>query len=290
MAVALPKLVAADPMGGGLGNLLFQHHAAYAAALRAGARLGFRTDYFESTRAHVTKYASELFKHVWLAPLTEMQSAHGQCAVWSEPGFTHSAVPRAVPSGVAGLLLRGYLQSFKYFEDVLPQLRAQLRINAADRVSRCVERVKGLCGGSRVPVCVHVRRTDYLALPDYHPVATQEYYAKALKALEIESTVHQVLVFSDDPAAVADWSLWWDYSATIVDAPDEQDALWMMASCKKFVLANSSLSLNAFLLHQPEGEEEAKLYAAATAPAKWFGPKGPHFSMGDLVPPGVIVI
>lgn len=276
-------LVSTDPVGGGLGNLLFQHHAAYAAALREGARLGFRTDYHETVRPHILKYA-DLFSHVWMAPLAEMQAAHGPLASWQEPGFTYAPVAR-VPPGFGGLLVRGYVQSYKYFEDALPQLRRQLRLNAARRIGDCHARVLDLALG-RIPVCVHVRRTDYLALPDYHPVATQEYYAKALKALEIESTLHQVLVFSDDPVAVADWSLWRDCGAKIVDAPDEQDALWMMASCKMFVLANSSLSLNAFLLHQPSN----MLYAPATAPARWFGPKGPLFSMADLVPPGVIVI
>lgn len=69
----------------------------------------------------------------------------------------------------------------------------------------------------------------------------------------------------------------------IEEEPDNFKALVLMSLCSHFVIANSSMSLNAFLLRSNEG---ARLYA----PRAWFGQYGHAFKIEDIVPPGTRVL
>jgi len=127
---------------GGLGNLLFQHAAAWSFAREQGQELGAIGWYPHPNIPDYPLYKkfgefSDLFKHVKM-----VSEARG--AEWSEPRFTYIQIPRDAR------VLNGYYQSWKYFDKYRIELRDLLRSNVpelwADQKTR-------FSGG----VCVHVR-------------------------------------------------------------------------------------------------------------------------------------
>jgi hypothetical protein len=122
--------------------------------------------------------------------------------------------------------------------------------------------------------CVHVRRCDYLQYSRIHTNLTESYYEKAIALLPPK----KLLVYSDDINEVKNWKVWQHKDITFVDEPDAVRAMWLMSMSSQFIIANSSLSLNAYMIAMVRG-------AQYVAPANWFGPDGLQFKIEDLVPP-----
>lgn len=149
------------------------------------------------------------------------------------------------------LELRGYWQSSKYWCAYTRKVLEQF--TPSDGILRYVERIQ-----TPGAVGIHVRRTDYVTRQEYHPVLPMVYYEMALEQLK-----GPVMVFSDD----IQWcrkNIKADYYS---DGNEGQD-LFLLASCTKKVIANSSFSHWATYL----GEGEV----VAPAKDRWFGPKLKH--------------
>lgn len=123
-------------------------------------------------------------------------------------------------------------------------------------------------------VAVHVRRTDYLTMPDHLPPVTAAYYRRAVEPLRVLlgwKHAHELRfhVYGDDP----EWATenlsrdGWEtrgYGPTDSDEPVDWCDLLMMARYRHHILANSSYSWWAAWL---SGDDHA------VAPEPWFGPK-----------------
>jgi hypothetical protein len=117
-------------------------------------------------------------------------------------------------------------------------------------------------------ICVHVRRGDYVsnrAAADFHGTCSTAYYKSAVARIARNMEKPVCYIFSDDP----DWvrrELLFDIPAVIVDvngpAQAHQD-LWLMAACRHYVIANSSLSWWGAWL----GRYSNKF---VVAPSRWF--------------------
>lgn len=111
---------------------------------------------------------------------------------------------------------------------------------------------------------LHVRRSEYLVLPETHPTITIEYIKEALKAIGEYSTV---FVFSDDPKWVKD-NL--DFpSVVFVNEYADFYELWLMGLCKNHIMSNSTFSWWGTFLNK-------NLDKKVIVPSVWFGPKGPN--------------
>ena len=87
-----------------------------------------------------------------------------------------------------------------------------------------------------------------------------------------------VFIFSDDPGW-ARANLEVPFKSVVVDVNGPDDAhqdLWLMKSCQRFLIANSSLSWWAAWL----SEDPKKM---VVAPKKWFISN--QFDSSDLIPP-----
>ena len=124
-------------------------------------------------------------------------------------------------------------------------------------------------------ICVHVRRGDYLALSDYHTVIDEEYYVTSLS--KFDTSTKMVLVFSEDPKEIEHWKVWQLSNVHFVHIPDPVETLWLMTMCTHFIIANSSLSLQAYYMRENKS-------AQIEYPKNWFGPRGPAFDMNDIMP------
>lgn len=267
----------------GLGNLLFQHHAAYAFARKNGLKLRAPGWYYD-VRPKFGEY-SELFKHVEI--LGDPRDAiagpdyfqdptrwrirnavrFGPGPVYLEPGHTYAPIPSEAR------VIAGYFQSWKYFSEFRTEIRDLLRSNVKDLWERQKARYKG-------GVCVHVRwGGDGLDRPHIHPITSKEYYKKALALFP----GHKFLVFCEDPGIVKQWDdVWAGHDVEFVDEPGALETLFLMSCCEHFIIANSSLSLNAYYLRENET-------ARIVAPSDWFGPAGAKFDMNDLIDNGTII-
>lgn len=131
--------------------------------------------------------------------------------------------------------LRGYFQSYKYFEDCEDLVKHYFTFGFETNYN------------SKEFVAVHVRRGDYLLLRDIHPNLTKEYYQKAMDLFPDD----RFLIFSDDVPWVMDCD-WFDHNRCVFkvfeqdaeNLPAPYDLLHMayMTKCKSFIIANSSYS------------------------------------------------
>lgn len=164
--------------------------------------------------------------------------------------------------------LSGHLQSYKYFEHCIDEVRRQLTFrNEFPR---------------RKYVAVHVRRGDYDN--KYHPRLGMGYYGKAVAEFPT-GTVFQV--FSDSIEEVykefshfwAEAPRWFDRHFRFVnyDEPvyDYIESFNLMKSCSGFIIGNSSYSAMAAILSDAPGKK-------VIAPRSWFGPAYTNITAKDI--------
>jgi hypothetical protein len=182
--------------------------------------------------------------------------------VFTERGFTFDPLALGLKAPV---WLDGYWQSPQYFEDAATQIRAELGspMHMSNGSRQILQQIVA-CDA----ICLHVRRGDYVS--NSHAAATHglcdmDYYRSGIEHVMAGLAKPYCFVFSDDP----DWvraNLVLPVPMTVVDVngPDAaHEDLWLMSSCRRFVIANSSLSWWGAWL----GRAEDKI---VVAPRRWF--------------------
>ena len=293
-------IVLVDVFGSGLGNLLFMHHVGYAHCKRlaqqantdigADNQLWMQSEYHDPKRPNISVYA-DLFRHVRLVNQADKAALYqqGNTLYYHEPCFPYLPIPVA-----SNIVLEGYFQSYKYFIEYRHEIRDLLWGNVSTLMQVVICEYESISKNSETglpcmpTVCMHVRRGDYLNLPQYHPTQPDSYYLDALRHIEARVGTVQVLLFSDDTPYAKEWSkkTLGNRSVYIDDTHPDTGALsclMLMSLCDHFIIANSSLSLNAYYLRANED-------ALLCAPANWFGPLGPRFNIHDIVPPSALVL
>jgi Glycosyl transferase family 11 len=175
------------------------------------------------------------------------------------------------------VFLEGYWQSELYFKDhrsIIAQefsLRETMPVNALELLHEILD-----CDS----ICVHVRRGDYLTDPiaaKIYESCTIQYYIDGVNEISKKLTNPRCFIFSDDPVWVSNF-LNFDLPMKFVDINGPDDAhldLALMAACKHFVIANSSLSWwGAWLGNDPSKK--------VIAPKRWF--LGNEKNTSDLIP------
>lgn len=265
---------------GGLGNQLFEYAAGFALAQRLGLALCL----------DISSYDDPLMRHYALSPFALPESVvRLDVTPWqrgSWPDRMYRALARRLGVPRCGLrvfaerepgfdarfgnlnkpvLLDGYFQSPDYFADVASTVRARIAspkhmCAASASVLRQVEQTES--------ICIHVRRGDYVSnksFNQFHGVCGLEYYQEALPLATEGMAMPHAFVFSDDPEWVKE-NMHLPCAMTVVDVNAEDAAhedLWLMAACKRFIIANSSLSWWAAWL----GTAADKI---VVAPRQWF--------------------
>jgi len=247
---------------GGLGNLLFCHNAAFAFAKEQNLNLKAAVNDGLPERPSISVYRDSIFKH-----LDMVTSVDCSKNLYIEPEFTY----REIPSNAR--VLQGYFQSYKYTEKYQDEITDLLKSNCQEIISK-MKTVYGYISQGLETICVHVRRGDYLALSDYHTVLDEEYYVAGLS--EFDTSDKMVLVFSENPKEIEHWKVWQLPNVHFVHVPDPLETLWLMSMCTHFIIANSSLSLQAYYMRENKS-------AQIEYPNNWFGPSGPKFDMNDLI-------
>ena len=165
--------------------------------------------------------------------------------------------------------LFGYFQSEKYWKHCKADI---IKLFQVKQSSNYFSNFSSEC-------FLHVRRTDYLNLPDYHKNLENSYYKEAIKVLGTKS----VIIFSDD----ANWckenyKYFVPNTVNIRFACDicksDIDELDLMMNCGSAIIANSTFSWwGAYLGAYQRGGN-------VIAPKDWFGKLGPNSQ--DIYPDG----
>ncbi len=163
------------------------------------------------------------------------------------------------------IVLQGYWQSFKYFEDIEVSLKKEFNFKVEpDEINKKLIDVLQ----NEESVALHVRRGDYISNPTanaIHGTCTPEYYENAI-AMILERVNNPIFyIFTDDPE--------WAELNLSIPAPTkvikhnlgqrDYEDLRLITHCKHFIIANSSFSWwGAWISNNP-----AKI---VITPKKWF--------------------
>ena len=159
--------------------------------------------------------------------------------------------------------LYGYFQSEKYFKHIEDQIREDFTWR--DDVRDLCQDLFNTIGDTAISL--HIRRTDHLVKPTYHPVLPLSYYEEALsKCPRVHDSCEvPVLVFSDDPEWCHEQDFFNDDRFLISDSGDNITDMCLMSMCDYQIMANSTYSWWGALLSNSEN---------VIAPKLWFGPDG----------------
>lgn len=154
----------------------------------------------------------------------------------------------------------GYWQDERYFRNARDDVRRAIAATALDDQNHALrEQIRGV-----EAVSVHVRRGDYLKVPNFAGICDLAYYERALAYVRERVPHAEFFVFSDDPTWCRENLSLPD--ATYVDHNTGSRAMYdllLMAACKHNIIANSTFSWwGAWLDDRDE--------KVVVAPTRWF--------------------
>ena len=236
-------------LSGGLGNMMFQVAAAYALAKKHNHTLLLNPNHVGTLHKAPMEYKDTIFKNI------EIPTEPLEFYKIEEESFSY----KPIGSLENNILLNGYFQSYKYFEDYQDEIRELFKYEVASKYNP-----KG-------KVSVHVRRGNYTQLSNHHHNLDIKYYINAFDFFE----GFEFLVFSDDIEWCKQHFISDKY--TFVEGTTDVEDLYLMSQCEYNVIANSTFSWwGAFLNSNPN--------KVVVYPDKWFGPANPDFKTWDLFP------
>lgn len=243
---------------GGLGNIMFQISAAFAVSLRDNKKFICDTTEMQVPHKPFSAYQTNILRKIEFSnQLPPMQHL-------GERGFDFFPIPKVL----GNVKLIGHFQSEKYFVDYRSEILELFKIDEHTD-TRLNTKYSELL---KTDTCsIHVRRGDYMGLPNHHPTQTLEYYEKATELIGRDKNF---LIFSDDVNWCKQNFDFLENKTVIMNNSDFED-LYLMSMCKNNIIANSTFSWWASWLNKNEN-------AKTVIPNKWFGPAYASFNTNDL--------
>lgn len=255
--------------GGGLGNILFQYFNGYVLSKKNNCKISYQSNY-TYWRGCISKY--KMFQHLDFIDLNNINN--DLYYDYNEKHFHYYDIKLSRKN----YKISGYYQSYKYSYNYVKEIKNELFYNIASTYYLMESKYYKI--KTDKPTClIHVRRGDYLMYSNVHPVCSDNYYSEAIKLIPN----CKYLVFSDDINYVSNWSVLKNVEHEIIDINDPEELLVFMTFCDNFIIANSTLSLVAYILRN---NKDAKI----VGPKIWFGPAGYKYKIEDIVPPETILI
>jgi Glycosyl transferase family 11 len=172
------------------------------------------------------------------------------------------------------IIYRAYMQSEKYFAH-----NRDLILSLLEPTNDVKEYITSKYGDllNKQTLSIHIRRGDYVHLPNHHPVTSMYYYIEATNYIISKTPIDAYMIFSDD----IEWCKRTfgdeDHIHYIQGEKDYID-LYLMSMCRHNIIANSTFSWwGAWLNKNPD-----KIVIAPKA--SWFGPARADLDTKDLIP------
>ena len=236
-------------LDGQLGNILFEIAAGASLAKRVGVPFKAISCHPFFINESIDEYVKPFRQSILRKVDFQIELPEGT-EVYDQPDFTYSALPLK-----KDLLLKGNFQSEKFFDketvrslfEIDPETESYIRKKYHDILAKS-------------PVCIHVRRGDYLLLEYKFPVCRMNYFKKAISCFDPASTF---LVFSND----MEWCKKHFKGERFYFSENESPVvdLYLQTMCSHHIISNSSYSWwGAWLNPNPEKK--------VIFPAPWFCP------------------
>jgi len=170
------------------------------------------------------------------------------------------------------LLLEGYFQSEKYFIN-----NKEFILNLFKPTEEIKQSILEKINNIENSISIHVRRGDYLNLPNFHPQQSIDYYKSAVNLLGADKNY---LIFSDGLDGIKDM---FDFipNKQFVTLYENYLDLYAMSMCEHNIICNSSFGWWGAYLNENKNKK-------VIAPNIWFGPEASHLDSKDIVPDGWI--
>jgi|688.fasta_scaffold26737_4 hypothetical protein len=250
----LMKNLVSVNLKGGLGNYLFQIACVFDYSLKHNKHL-----ILDEKLAHAVHNKISTYKDNVLSKLEfENFKIDDFKYLYCEKNFSYSKIPEIKDN----LVLDGYFQSEKYFE------HSEIKIKNLFKCDKNLENklINKFPFVLEEKTCsIHVRRGDYLKLPNFHPIQTIDYYKESIEHFCPETLF---LIFSDDIEWCKNAFSKINIKMHFIENNFDYEDLYLMSFCKNNIICNSTFSWWAAWLNNHEGKK-------VIAPKKWFGPDSP---------------
>lgn len=237
---------------GGIGNQLFQIAATHALCLRNNDICGFD---FKACNTQAQGFKAIKYKDTVFSDVPQLSNYNWQ-NYYIEKKFSYDKIEYK-----KDLLLTGYFQSEKYFEDYKQEIINLFNLSRVEEIKHMINSIK--IRGNLQTTAIHVRRGDYLKHQNYHPICGIEYYNKAM---DIIGDSHFTIV-SDDISWCKENFI--NRNIIFSDFNDEIMDLTVLAASDNIIISNSSFSWWGSYLNRNENKK-------IIAPSSWFGEMGPQ--------------
>lgn len=275
---------------GGLGNQMFQYAAGRALAHRLGVPLTLDLTWFEARQPNTAREYGLVHFPILAgkASKSDVRELKG-----NDPTLLSKILYRLLRSQPPGpptltrephfhywpeferlrspILLYGYWQSPRYFDDIAYLIRSEfvfqpLPVGQSQEVADQISRDDN-------SVAVHIRRGDYFSNAANYRVlggcCPPTYYARGLELLSAEGQPLKLFLFSDEP----DWARTnfdpGGHSVVVVDIPAHRETphhdMHLMSLAKHYLIANSSFSWWAAWLRSKSEEAGHRTEAMVSA-------------------------
>lgn len=226
---------------GGVGNQLFQIAAGYAYSKKYGKNLVLDSSRWAGSQGnHPDTYKHNLFKNFLFS------SVHSRTPTTiHEQRFNYDELPYHK----GDVVLSGYFQSLKYFEEYAEEFKTLLNFDKYSEIN-----LEGLLS---LDVVAHIRRGDYIRHQAVHYVCDTDYFKKAF-ALFPDRRIAVVSDSIDDVIREFGSELTLNYLV----GDDEVKTLYIMSQYDNLIASNSSFSWWASFL----GKKKDKIIV----PDRWF--------------------
>lgn len=244
---------------GGLGNTLFQIATGLSISLRDNLNFLVNSSNHHGAHFGIGKYTNNILKNVKFSDMGSSFKKH------VEVGFRYNEIPKVLEN----IELVGYFQSEKYFVEHRNEI-----LDFFSPTSKILEKIENNYKNilnNNTTTSLHVRRGDYLSLPNHHPVLPTDYYEESVSKFDSNQ---MFLIFSDDINWCKD-NFEFISNKIFVDNLEDYEELYLMSMCNNNIIANSSFSWWGSWLNKNEDK-------TVVAPKKWFGPAYTSLDTTDL--------
>ena len=266
---------------GGLGNQLFQIYTTIAYSIKTNNQFKFLNidSLGEGTTTIRYTFWQTFFKRLQLFLIKNIPQP---IQVIREKGFSFQQLP--VYDINRDIMLYGYFQSFKYFNNEFQVISKIIGIESMKKT--LLNTLNYNSDFFKHTISIHFRLGDYKKIPEYHPILTNEYYFNSLNFIHEKYPYikFNVMYFCDeeDINDVMEKIIFLQNSFKQYEfiRGDKYLADWeqllLMSSCHHNIIANSSFSWWAAYFNN-------WIDKIVCYPSVWFGPAAKH-NIIDLFP------
>ena len=249
--------------------------------LNIKASIANKQDIFDFDNGSLSRKAGHLIEKIpWIRVKDFIRKPFSK--VYTEPKVSFNSEVLNIRHDV---YLKGYWSSYKYFDDIREVLLEDFSFK--EEMNEENLRMCDLILSSESSVSLHVRRGDYVSLPNAKKFFRSPYddgfYDKAISEIELRVNNPEFFLFSDDPEWVKD-NIKIKHKCTLVNINKKNNNYWdmkLMSLCKHNIIANSSFSWWAAYLNRNKDK-------IVCAPKVWFNDS--KYVMEDIIPTYYIIL